>query len=182
MSEDVLETLRISLLDGKPLVLVLMPSGRFGDLGPKGLPGDTFSPDLSVEEYRAQYEPELSPTRIRELCVGGAFPDAVGPSGEVTPGVYKTSGGEWRITLAGIVERQRQERVNGIERRDREAELRKEKNVAAESRSSKEDRDGLDQDDEVETDGGGPSTEGPRSVDRPGKDRWMAVLAERGEP
>lgn len=181
MTEAVLGALRIALRDGEPLVLVVVPPGRFHDLVPDALPDNGFSPDLSIEQYKAKHDPNLSLSRIRELCVAGAFPDTTDEAG-VTPGAYKNAKGEWRITLAGIVERQRQERLNGMERRDREAELRKAQNAAAESEVSREDPDGPDQDDEVEADGGGPSTEGRRSVDRPGKDRWMAVLAEKGEP
>lgn len=179
MKADALDTLRAALSDGESLVLVVVPPGRLRDLVPATPPDTGFARDLSVAEYRATHEPDLSLGRIRELCAAGAFPDATDARGEVTPGAYKNAKGEWRITPAGIVERQRKERLDGMDRRDREAELSKAKPKTPEGDASHGGTDVQEEDDQAEADDGGPSARGPQSVDRPGKDRWKQVLAER---
>lgn len=88
---------------------------------------DPFVPDLTIAQYKERYEPNRSESRIRELCAAGVFPDTpdTEADGEVIPGAYKDEAGEWRITLEGIIARQRRERRHGLDQRVREADRRK---------------------------------------------------------
>lgn len=178
MSEDVLEAVRAALRDGESLVLVVVPSGRFRDLVPEALPDDSFSPDLSIEQYKAKHEPDLSLGRIRELCALGAFPDTRDEAGVITPGAYKTTGGEWRITLSGIIERQRQERLDGLRRRDREAERRKARRQAEDGEDSDSGANEQPPPDEAGCREPRPPAGDADSVPRPRKGKWKEAFGE----
>lgn len=178
MSDDVLKALRVTLGDGEPLVLVVVPPDRLNQLIPE-IPFDSgFAPDLSVDGYQTKYEPDLSLGRIRELCALGAFPDTVDDLGEIIPGVYKTASGEWRITPPGILARQRQERSDGMQRRNRDAELRKAKRQAQDAEDADSGGDGQTPAAEAERHDPRPPDGENQSVDRPGKGRWREVLEE----
>ena len=131
ISEGIQEILR-TRGDGEDSILVLVvPPTSLGELlGQTRVPEEAcYTPDLSISKYRSRFEPELSESRIRELCAGGHFPDYEDESGEKTPGAYKNSKGEWRITMEGIIARQKSERAKGIQRRENErrrADARKE--------------------------------------------------------
>lgn len=177
MSDQVLEALRVALRDRTPLVVVVALPDQLRSLLPEVPPDGGVAADLSVEEFKARYEPDLSLSRIRELCAGGAFPDTPDDRGGMTPGVYKTAKGEWRITMAGIVERQRQERSNGIQRRDRAAAERQAKRQAEDARGSGSDGDGRPPADEAEqSDPQAPA--GGSKPPRPRKGKWREALGK----
>lgn len=180
LSDDALAALR-AVFGGEALVFVVVPQVAPGNPVTESSSTTRFAPDLSIEEYKARHEPDLSVSRIRELCSEGAFPDTTDEDHAVTPGAYKNAKGEWRITLAGIVERQRQERIDGMRRRDREAEERRARREAEDAavRSSGAGEGGPPA--KTESPAPPPPTEAARSVDRPRKGSWKKVLAEKSK-
>jgi hypothetical protein len=123
-----------------------------------------FRRDLTVAQYKAQVEPELSESRIRELCADGTFPD-VEADNETVPGAYKDSRGDWRITPEGIAERQRQERARGVK-------MRRGPGATARPQS---------RDDEASGGSAPPKSErgGQLKADRPNRGSWQKVVEER---
>ena len=122
MTAENLQTIREAVTaGGDSIVVLIVPPGNAGQLF--GNP-TTATPreerDLSIAQYKAQVEPDLSESRIRELCAEGVFPDTTDEAGEVVPGAYKDSAKEWRITREGIAARQKKEREEGLRRRAEE--------------------------------------------------------------
>jgi len=124
MTTDNLQTIREAVsAAGDSLLVLIVPAARMPELlGASTQAQPRFEADFSVAEYREQVEPKLSDGRIREMCAEGVFPDTPGENGELVPGVYKDSKGEWRITREGIVARQRHEREQGLRKRLEAAE------------------------------------------------------------
>jgi hypothetical protein len=178
LSDDALAALR-AVFGGEALVFVVVPQGAPGTSVAESSSPTSFAPDLSIEDYRARHEPDLSLSRIRELCVAGAFPDTTDGQDTVTPGAYKNAKGEWRITQAGIVERQRQERLDGMRRRDREAEERKARREAENSAASSSGADEPALPGEVQRPDPQLRAGDAQSVDRPRKGAWREVLGEK---
>lgn len=119
---DTLKTFREATgMDDAVLVLVV-PQDKLPALfsGGEGRPSDVEL-DLTVAQYRERYEPDLSESRIAEMCAAGVFPDSVAPDGDTIPGAYKTRSNHWRITKAGIQARQKRDREEGLKRRQEEA-------------------------------------------------------------
>lgn len=179
LSDGALAALR-AVFGGEALVFVVVPQGVPGNPVPEPSALSGFAPDLSIEEYKARHEPDLSVSRIRELCVAGTFPDTTDEQGDVTPGAYKNAKGEWRITLAGIVERQRHERVDGMRRRDREAEERRARREAEDAADHPSDTGEAAPPEEAGAPDPSPPARDAKSVDRPRKGAWRGVLAEKG--
>jgi hypothetical protein len=179
VSTMVTDTSEISQLlrarDDSILVLVVSP-GRLGQLlsevNPP--PEDGFRADLSVSQYRSQFEPDLSESRIRELCAANQFPDSEIEAGEVVPGAYKNSRGEWQITMEGIRARQRRERAQGLERRKRQAEEKKELRRKVEAAAPDENHPSSKADNQEQP----VPHERPTHVARPTKGRWRESLSQ----
>jgi hypothetical protein len=138
MTTDNLQTIREAVSGaGDSLLVLVVPAARVRDLfGDSAQARPSYTADLTVPQYREQFEPDLSDSRIRELCAGKAFPDTATEDGRVVPGAYKDSSGGWRITREGIVARQRLEREEGLRRRaeaDEEKTARDEAHARARS-------------------------------------------------
>lgn len=119
MTADNLQTILDALSGaGDSLLVLVIPATRMRDLFGDSAPAQpSYERDLLVPEYRVQFEPDLSDSRIRELCASKVFPDTTAEDGRLVPGAYKDSTGAWRITRAGIVARQRSEREEGLRKR-----------------------------------------------------------------
>ena len=179
MTSENMKTIQAAVAGADDSVLVMViPTSRINDVFGGSEPiGDPYTPDLKIAEYKAQFEPELSLSRIRELCAEGAFPDSENESGEVVPGAYKNSKDEWQITMAGIVARQRREREEGLKRRKREEER---KRLEDDERRAKHEGSTEEDDDAPVTERkrrSKPSSGEP--VDRPNKDSWQKILEEK---
>lgn len=70
--------------------------------------------DYTVPEYRLRFAPDVSENTIRDWCAKGIVPQTR-KDGEFVPGAYKDSLGRWRITREGIAERQRRDRIAGVD-------------------------------------------------------------------
>lgn len=119
MTTDNLQTIRETVSGaGDSLLVLVIPATRMRDLFGDSAPAQpSYTADLTVPQYREQFEPDLSDSRIRELCASKAFPDTTAEDGRIVPGAYKDSTGAWRITREGIVARQRSEREEGLRKR-----------------------------------------------------------------
>jgi hypothetical protein len=118
MTTENLQTIREAVTaNGDSIILLIMPSGHFGQIFGNAPAQPQEERDLTVAQYQAKVEPDLSDSRIRELCAAGVFPDTTYAEGEVVPGAYKDSAGSWRITREGIVARQTLEREEGLRKR-----------------------------------------------------------------
>jgi hypothetical protein len=135
MTTDNLQTIREAVSGaGDSLLVLVVPATRVRDLfGDSAQAQPPYTADLTVPQYREQFEPDLSDSRIRELCAARAFPDTTSEDGQVVPGAYKDSSGAWRITREGIVARQRLEREAGLRKR---AEAEEEKLARAEAEAA----------------------------------------------
>jgi len=133
MTTDTLQTIREAVSGaGDSLLVLVVPTARVRDLFGDSSPAQpTYTADFTVPQYRERFEPDLSDSRIRELCAAKAFPDTTAEDAQVVPGAYKDSAGNWRITREGIVARQRLEREEGLRRRG-EAEEEKVSKAEAE--------------------------------------------------
>lgn len=107
------------MADGRVVVLVMTPEAAREFFAPPLAGEPAFQKDLSLKEYRARFDPDLSPGWIRELCASGAFPDTVLEDGRTVPGAYKASTGNWRISLDGVRARQEEDRSAALRRRPR---------------------------------------------------------------
>lgn len=164
---------------GESVFVLIVPAARMPELfGASTQAQSRFEADLSVAEYREQVEPKLSDGRIREMCAEGVFPDTTTQDGEIVPGVYKDSKGEWRITREGIVARQRAERAEGLRKRVETAEQKYAKaEVAASKYGAKRSKGGS-----VKKRSGctGSSSAAPAAV-RPNRGSWERhVMEEAG--
>jgi hypothetical protein len=119
MTTENLNTIRKAVSGaGDSLLVLVVPVSRVRDLFDGSAPAHpVYTADLTVPHYREQFEPDLSDSRIRELCAAKVFPDTTTEDGRVVPGAYKDSGGNWRITREGIVARQTYERADGLRKR-----------------------------------------------------------------
>lgn len=103
---------------GDSFLVLVVPTARVRDLFGDSAPAQqSYTADFTVQQYREQFEPDLSDSRIRELCASRVFPDTMTEDGRVVPGAYKDSTGAWRITREGIVARQKKEREEGLRKR-----------------------------------------------------------------
>lgn len=119
MTTDNIQTIREAVSGaGDSLIVLIGPAARVRDLFGDSAPAQpTYAADLTVPQYREKFEPDLSDSRIRELCAAKAFPDTTAEDGQVVPGAYKDSAGNWRITQEGIVARRAYEREQGLRKR-----------------------------------------------------------------
>jgi hypothetical protein len=100
-------------------VIVLASEAPQSEQAPDGRPGlgKHGEADLTIAEYIARLDAGLSQSRVADMCRAGAFPDTVEADGTVIRGAYR-DGRPWKITLAGIHERQRRAPAAWVEQRD----------------------------------------------------------------
>lgn len=205
--------------DEERIPVVVLPARQLGTLfgGVPHADGNVFSADLTIEEYQERYAPALSPSRIRELCATGEFPDSVSDDGAPVPGAYKMPNGTWRITMEGIVARQAHDRAEGLKWREQEQERKqrasrmkkstqeghakengttdtlteRDAEEALQVHESGEHNEDLDEDESSPDEPDGtvrevsatdlprPLTDKSTDADRPDKDRWKKILADR---
>lgn len=178
------------LLDRDNVLVLVIPRSEVSGLfsrSPQDA-ADDFEQDFTVAQYKERFEPNRSESRIREICSTGAFPDTTAASGEVIPGAYKDRAGDWRITMEGILARQRRERAHGLEQRRREDERRRKdaKKDGAEGkpptprkRPQNKRQDASPSSGPVGDGGGSSRKKGPSKVSRPKKGAWRKAIAEQ---
>lgn len=173
-ADDVLTELGAAIPEDDSILVLVLPAGRLRNLfAPPAAQGREFVRDLTVAQYRERFEPSLSESRIRELCAEGVFPDSAGEDGESVPGAYKDGKGEWRITLAGIVARQRHERSEGMRVRAASLSARKRRKADATEPDSPP-RPPAKRPRRVS-----PSAHAPAALKRLREGKWKRVLEEK---
>ena len=115
--DEELQRLLAERLGGRVVLLVIPPEPAPACDG-ACLTGRTgaFEGDLTIEEYRTRYAPNLSPSTVAGWCRDGEFPDTTDEAGVIVPGAYATARG-WCITMPGVQERQRRARQKGLDER-----------------------------------------------------------------